>query len=419
MGAKCQRFLEILAKIPLFLWSVKSLVLVPWDIYTDVNLAITHFNNGHMLWGGLTVTFLLPSLMFPYHYFHIIKFAVAKFRFLFKSSSPSQNDKWDIKKKERWIICLDAILAYFEDIPQFILQVYILWKTPVECFSLDGDMNSDELSAIQSILTSLISISVTVVPFYIKTGGWEPGKVDELLYCDGIFSFISGIFSFISGTFFNVIPKLVLMSWLFSVLNCYMWLFVIPVFFISMCISFNIMTMKDWMDEKWSGNRWQFDGISKKDFRVQYLGNRLMASIQVMFGYHGLVGTIVSTLIMACFLITLAINLHAAVHTSEQVDYFSVFPSDPFPSRTICFTNSSLIEQQEIWNNETTTFSNNCNMTYSAVLCDQGVEGGQRGTIVVQLALMISMVSSLLVAAVIVPCMCLFISMYIAINEKD
>ena len=122
---------------------------------------------------------------------------------------------------------------------------------------------------------------------------------------------------------------------------------------------------------------------------------------------------------MACFLIPLSISLHAAVNTSEQVDYFSVFPSDPFPSRTICFTNSSLIEQQEMWNNDTTTFSNNCNMTYSAVLCDQGVEGGQRGTIVVQLALMISMVSSLLVAAVIVPCMCLFISMYIAINEKD
>ena len=37
-----------LKKIIFFLWAVKSLVLVPWDIYTDVNLAITHFNNGHM-----------------------------------------------------------------------------------------------------------------------------------------------------------------------------------------------------------------------------------------------------------------------------------------------------------------------------------------------------------------------------------
>ena len=138
-------------------------------------------------------------------------------------------------------------------------------------------------------------------------------------------------------------------------------------------------------------------GFSKK-FRV------LLTSIQVMFGYHGLVlvGTTFSALIMACFLIPLAINLHAALNTSEQVDYFSVFPSDPFPSRTICFTNSSLIEQQEMWNNETTTFSKNCIMTYSAVLCDQGLESGQRNIIVVQLALMIIMVS--LLVTVIVPC---------------
>ena len=140
MESRCQRFLAILKKIPLFLWSVKSLVLVPWDIYTDVNLAITHFNNGHMVWGGLTVTFLLPSLMFPYHYYHIIKFAVDKFKFLFKSSSPSESEQDYIYVRERSITNLDAILVYLEDIPQFILQVYILWKTPVECFSLDGDM---------------------------------------------------------------------------------------------------------------------------------------------------------------------------------------------------------------------------------------------------------------------------------------
>ena len=156
------------------------------------------------------------------------------------------------------------------------------------------------------------------------------------------------------------------------------------------------------MDEKWCGNSWRSQEISKKDFGVQYLGNRLIASIQVMFGYHGGWGTAFSALIMACFLIPLAINLHAALNTSEQVDYFSVFPSDPFPSRTICFTNSSLIEQQEMWNNETTTFSNNCNITYSAVLCDQGLEGGQRNIIVVQLALMITMVS--LLFAAIAPC---------------
>ena len=30
-----------------FLWSVKSVFLLPWDIYTDVRLAETHFRNGN------------------------------------------------------------------------------------------------------------------------------------------------------------------------------------------------------------------------------------------------------------------------------------------------------------------------------------------------------------------------------------
>ena len=145
MESRCPRFLMFLKKITFFLWAVKSLVLVPWDIYTDVNLAITHCNNGHMVWGGLTVTFLLPSLMLPYHYFHIIKFAVDMLKFLFKASSPSYREHDFIYARKRWITNLDAILVYFEDIPQFILQVCILWKTPVKCFSMDGDMTSDEL----------------------------------------------------------------------------------------------------------------------------------------------------------------------------------------------------------------------------------------------------------------------------------
>ena len=69
--------------VVLYLWLVKSLFLMPWDIYTDVKLAITHFGNGHVVWGSLTTVFLLPSLMFPYHYYMLLKFAVYKFRILF------------------------------------------------------------------------------------------------------------------------------------------------------------------------------------------------------------------------------------------------------------------------------------------------------------------------------------------------
>ena len=404
MESRCQRFLEILKKIPLFLWSVKSLVLVPWDIYTDVNLAITHFNNGHMVWGGLTVTFLLPSLMFPYHYYHIIKFAVDKFKFLFKSSSPSESEEHYIYVRERWITNLDAILAYFEDIPQFILQVYILWKTPVECFSFDGDWTRDEISAIQSVLTSFLSISATVVPYFKKrelmfydfhvmshdqsqNHDFYDADVQEENSFSSKWELMSvkGILSFIAGTFFNVIPKLVLISWTFSVLNWYMWLFFIPLFLISWYIV-----------SKTNDFNFPSNLIGRMKVEEPYVMNRFglqfITTIQFMFGYSGRRGTLFSAFIMTCFLIPLGISLHAAVNTSEEVDYFAVFPRDPFPSRTICFTNSSLIEQQDMWSNETITFSNNCNMTYSEVLCDQA---GHRNIIVVQLALLITMVSLL------------------------
>ena len=194
---------------------------------------------------------------------------------------------------------------------------------------------------------------------------------------------LEGILSFSFGTFFNVIPKLVLISWTFSVLNWYMWLFFIPLFLIPLCIVriINNLKCKGWK-----------------------IGNEIILSFLVIFGYAGRNGTIISAFLMACFLIPLGISLHAAVNTSEQVDYFSVFPSDPFPSRTICFTNSSLIEQQELWNNKTTTFSNSCNMTFSEVLCDQGIDGGQRNIIAVQLAVMITTVS--LLVAIVAPCTC-------------
>ena len=398
MESRCQRFLAILKKIPLFLWSVKSLVLVPWDIYTDVNLAITHFNNGHMLWGGLTVTFLLPSLMFPYHYYYIIKFALHKFKFLFKSSSPSKSEENDIYVRERWITYLDAILVHLEDIPQFILQVYILWKTPVECFSLDGDMTTDELSAVQSILSSFLSISATVVPFFKKEELDLDDRDDRENDGESKWELMSftGILSFIAGTFFNVIPKLVLISWTFSVLNWYMWLFFIPLFLISWYIA-----------TKTTAKFTSRVPRIMKDFIMKF-GFQFITTIQFMFGYAGKGGTIFSALIMTCFLIPLGISLHAAVNTSEEVDYFAVFPRDPFPSRTICFTNSSGIVQQEMWSNETTTFSNNCNMTYSEVQCDQE---GQRNIIVVQLALMITTASLIFVGTSILLAL-LFLGMY-------
>ena len=60
--------------ICVYLWSLKSVFLQPWDINTDVRLSVTHFSNGNPLWGTMTVIFLTPSLLFPYHYYQILKY---------------------------------------------------------------------------------------------------------------------------------------------------------------------------------------------------------------------------------------------------------------------------------------------------------------------------------------------------------
>ena len=167
-----------------FLWSLKSVFLLPWDIYTDVRLAETHFRNGNQFWGTMTVIFLTPSLLFPYYYYQILTYVKLKYKYLFGKiqeytietmtiqSKPSEAEVADQEKKK---ISCDGIFAYFEDIPQFILQVYILWKTPSQCFSLESTWNIEKVRTFQSILTSFLSIAAHVVPFYEKRRNekWE------------------------------------------------------------------------------------------------------------------------------------------------------------------------------------------------------------------------------------------------------
>ena len=382
MGHCCEKF-KCLSTFFLFLWKLKSLFLVPWDIYTDVRLAVTHLSNGHTGWGAMTITFLLPSLMFPLHYYQILKFTWAKFKILYLSETQSDEERKNVDLMERVVVSYDGLLAYFEDIPQFILQVYILWKTPVECFTWDSDWTEDKVIALQSILTSFLSISATVVPFYKK---WTDKKKEKwrLMTVRGF------LHSFIPGTFLNVIPKLMLIAWTFSILNWYGWFFVIPLLLISCIFSWTTYHKLYEKIEK-SKNR------SVKSDRTVYNGSifvKFLLPIQNMFGYAGRGGTLMSALVLVTFLIPLGIALHAAVHTSEEVDYFGVFPSDPYPSRVICFTNTSMAQQQERWMNKTTHFSGSCNLTFSAVSCGfhQG-QRGQRGVIIIQLSLMIALMS--------------------------
>ena len=371
MESGCQ---QSLLNIPIFLWSVKSLILVPWAIFTDIILAAAHFKNGNLGWGGLSLTFLLPSLVFPFHYYHIIKFAVDQFKFLFKSTSPSKSEKEDIEDKEKMILTLDAIKVHLEDIPQFILQVYILWRTPLECFSSANNWKADELVTIQlhSIVASALSIAATVVPFFEKLGHkkhdnekknkkWNPMSVE-------------GILTFIIGTFFIVFTKLILFSWTFSVLEWSGWTFLFILFMSAMYFAGLYLDDIDY----------------KRESLWKLLGRQFFYSIQIMFGYNvHTYGRCFNVFIFSMSLIPLAFALQAAVITTEENNYFEKFAENPFPSRTFCFTYSSIQHQQDLWKDETRFHSNSCNITYSGVLCDEE-GGGQRWTIIIQLAIMIT-----------------------------
>ena len=350
-----------------FLWSLKSVFLLPWDIYTDVRLAETHFRNGNQLWGTLTVIFLTPSLLFPYYYYQILRYVQLKYKYLFGQiqeytletmiiqSKPSEAEVGFQEKKK---ISCDGIFAYLEDIPQFILQVYILWKTPSQCFSLESTWNIEKVRTFQSILTSFLSIAAHVVPFYEK----RRNEKWELLSKTGFF------FHFFSGVFLNMMPKLILISWTFSVLKWYGWLFVSALFLLSGIL---ILVL----------------------FRKEPLKSKLLLSVQITFGYvGGKRGFVISALILACFLFPLGISLNAAKIASfeQELDSFDFFPYDQFPSRTICFTNSSIIEQHEKWFGRNITFSDKCNLTYNAVPCVQV----EKELIITQLCLMIGAMSA-------------------------
>ena len=377
-------FMSTIKNLGTFLWEVKSLFLVPWDIYTDVKLAITHFGNGHIGWGSLTAACLLPSLMFPYHYYHLLKFAMHKFKILFGVGWGDEEEVEKLEKKNRFG---NGIIAYFEDIPQFVLQVYILWKTPIECFSWR------QFDAVQSIGTSFLSISATVVPFY------EKGLNDDWK----LFS-LEGIVTFFIGTFFNVIPKLVLISWAFSVLNWYGWFLIGPLLLVCAIMAFYyrgdtptpkcIKNMKEEIE----------DTHDDEDKNICFY--LLLRSLQLAFGYAGLVNTIIVAILLLLFLIPLGLNLAAVINSPDEIngDPFDVFPVDPFPSSTICFTNTTIFDQQERWENNTTPFSNSCNITFEAIPCQD-----VRETIITKLSVMIGVMSAGLIGTVSVGLLSVFV----------
>ena len=211
----------------------------------------------------------------------------------------------------------------------------------------------------QSIVLSFVFISATVVPFYEENrkGDWT------MKSCKGFF------LHFLMGTFLNVIPKLVLISWTFSVLNWYGWFFIFPLQLVSAGLAFCWHKI-DAQDET-HGRTWSYV---------------LIRSLQLAFGYAGSMASIITGILLLLFLIPLGLNLQGAIISSEVTnsDPFYVFPVDQFPSSTICFTNSSIIDQEKRWENITTPFSNSCNKTFEALPCQE-----MRDTIITKLSLMI------------------------------
>ena len=122
----------------------------------------------------------------------------------------------------------------------------------------------------------------------------------------------------------------------------------------------------------------------------------LLRSLQLAFGYAGLLANFIVAILLLLFLIPLGINLAGAINslevTNSSGDPFDVFPVDPYPSSTICFTNSSIIDQEVRWENKTTPFSNSCNKTFEAIPCFE-----VRDTIITKLSIMIGISTGILI----------------------
>ena len=104
------------------------------------------------------------------------------------------------------------------------------------------------------------------------------------------------------------------------------------------------------------------------------LMSKLLLTIQITFGYvsvGGHRGPIISALLLTCFQVPLAIAMNAAINSGymQEYDSFAIFPQNPFPSRTICFTEFSKMEQEQRWINRTDYLSKSCNFTSNAVPC--------------------------------------------------
>ena len=335
---------DCLAAVIKYFWGHKSLILYPADIVSDGFVADKHFRNGHLSWGVFTVLFMiLPYIVYWQnlkYVFTSLKYAIADFRYRFLGDNCQRIRKKELHEQQ---IIHDGFTVYFEDMPQLILQVYILWKTPVQCLNFEWD---DGLMTYASIAIGILSIAATVVPFAFEDNTDDDDEMTNC--CWDLLQIVPGN-KILFCTFFLVLPKLLLFSWTVSVLKWYSLLFIVPIGMILLCIN------------AWIGG----EGI-------------LLRTIKDILGYSGrsTKRLLPSVILLSSFLIPLSISLHASINSPfySEEDYFGIFPSDPFPSNTICFTNSSTRIQEAMWGNLTTSWSPTCNVTFTAQPCNPQVK---------------------------------------------
>ena len=340
------------------LWTAKSLITLPLGSYLDVMQAIKYFRAEDVFWGVFTVIFiLLPSIYLvniPFFslWIQTLKLAWLKCKMVYHLFQDQPLDQ-HLQDQEIKLSEQKNAKVYFQDIPHYVLKLYFLWKTPVGCFftwNLEDckegifTWNPGECFDQIFVLYKFFSIAGSVVPYYRKKKkeDWETLS-------------IGGVAEILLGTLLFVIPKLTLMAWTFSVLHWYGWIFIIPIFIVILLLS-------------------RCGCINQKE-ATTWKEAYILLPLQIVFGYCGFRNrnVIVTNFILWCYLIPLNIALNASSKTTfnSAIDHFSVFPNDRFPSRTICFTNESILQQMEKWQNFTEPFSENCNMSVSALPCSQ------------------------------------------------
>ena len=315
------------------------------------------------------------------------------------------------KKLQKQEIKNDAYTVYFEDIPQLILQVYIIWKTPRQC--LDFATFSDFVQY-GSILTSILSISGTIVPFANVDENNYTSSTDSFHFTvcglDSPFEKVGTCMTFIIKkvlkneiffcTVFMALPKLMLFSWVISILGWGSLILFVPIVLGLLCYHLCYRLLKN------QGGPIDILVATSKDF----------------MGYSGRdkKNLLPSIILLALFVIPLSIALHASINTSfnSKMHDLGIFPSDPFPSWTICFTNSSRDMQEEKWGNLTTPWSPTCNITFTAQPCEPPVQEFIQTILSILLIFMcLGFIVGLIIANLpyILVCICLAIALCIAL----